>query len=292
MSDESPLKAAQEGVSILGEIIKAAGDNPNAKAAASNLGQTAVTLTKTINNALLPLAAINFAFERARVYFSGKFQQELLDRAAQIPEEMIVDPKPSIAGPVMQSLAFTHDEPDLKEMYLSLLGTSMDSRVCDQAHPAFIEIIRQLEAVEARVIRDIMLSPHPIPIAQVQVTSGPRNYYSTHEPSHYDFSVTYALHEDFLSAENRKSITKLPGLTDNLLRLGLIQITYDELITNLINYDWVLDHPEVSRLQKQQSKAGNRITRKKGILLPTKLGSRFATAVGLSGTVQHKRREA
>ena len=184
----------------------------------------------------------------------------------------------------MQSLAFTHDEPDLKEMYLCLLGTSMDSRICDQAHPAFVEIIRQLESVEAHVIRDIMKSPHPIPIAQVQVTTGPRNYYSTHEPSHYDFSVTYALHEGFLSSGSTNTRTKLPGLIDNLLRLGLVQITYDELITNLINYDWVLDHPEVSLLQKQQSKAGNRITRKKGILLPTKLGLRFATAVGLSRT--------
>ena len=279
MNDENSLKTVKEAASILGEIIKAAGDNPNVKAAASNLGQTALTLTKTINNALLPLAAINFAFERARVYFSGKFQQELLERAAQIPEEMIVDPKPSIAGPVMQSLAFTHDEPDLKEMYLCLLGTSMDSRICDQAHPAFVEIIRQLESVEAHVIRDIMKSPHPIPIAQVQVTTGPRNYYSTHEPSHYDFSVTYALHEGFLSSGSTNTRTKLPGLIDNLLRLGLVQITYDELITNLINYDWVLDHPEVSLLQKQQSKAGNRITRKKGILLPTKLGLRFATLI-------------
>lgn len=68
MSDENPLKTVKEAASILGEIIKAAGDNPNVKAAATNLGQTALTLTKTINNALLPLAAINFAFERERLF--------------------------------------------------------------------------------------------------------------------------------------------------------------------------------------------------------------------------------
>lgn len=57
MSEDESLRTAKAGVSIVTEIIKAAGEHPNVKEAAGNLGQTAVTLTKTINNALLPLAA-------------------------------------------------------------------------------------------------------------------------------------------------------------------------------------------------------------------------------------------
>jgi len=73
MSGDESLRTAKAGVSIVTEIIKAAGEHPNVKEAAGNLGQTAVTLTKTINNALLPLAAINFAFDKARNYFAGRF---------------------------------------------------------------------------------------------------------------------------------------------------------------------------------------------------------------------------
>ncbi len=52
MLDDDPIKVAKESVSLVAEIMKVAGDNPQVKEAASNLGQTAVTLTKTINNVL------------------------------------------------------------------------------------------------------------------------------------------------------------------------------------------------------------------------------------------------
>ena len=51
------MKHAEQGVALVGEILKAAGDNPNAKEAGNNLGKSALTITETINNALLPLAA-------------------------------------------------------------------------------------------------------------------------------------------------------------------------------------------------------------------------------------------
>ena len=117
MSNDDPIKVAKDGVSLVAEVIKAAGDNPQVKEAAGNLGQTAVTLTKTINNVLVPLAAINFAFDKARTYFSGKFQQDIAEKTQAIPPEHVVEPKASIAGPTLQGLAFTHEEPSLKEMY-------------------------------------------------------------------------------------------------------------------------------------------------------------------------------
>lgn len=117
MAEEDSMKTAKDGIVVLGEIIKAAGDSPQAKEAANNLGQTAVTLTKTINNVLLPLAAVNFAFDKARSYFNGRFQQDLGEKTAKIPSENVVEPKASIAGPALQGLAFTHEEPSLKDMF-------------------------------------------------------------------------------------------------------------------------------------------------------------------------------
>jgi hypothetical protein len=58
-------------------------------------------LPKAINNALLPLAAINFAFDKARAYFAEKFRQDLSEKAAAIPPEQIVEPRASIAGPAL-----------------------------------------------------------------------------------------------------------------------------------------------------------------------------------------------
>src|SRR4051812_17388195 len=116
MSLEDGLKNAKDGIAVLGEVIKAAGDNPDVKAAGAQLGKTALTITKTINNALLPLAAVNFAFEKAKAYFAGPFQDDMAEKAASIPEEDIIEPKASIAGPALQGLAFAHEEANLKAL--------------------------------------------------------------------------------------------------------------------------------------------------------------------------------
>ena len=171
MTIDDSIKTATSGVALVGEIIKAAGDNPNVKEAGQNLGQTALTITKTINNALLPLAAVNFAFDKARVYFAEKFQQDISQKASAIPAEQIIEPKASIAGPALQGLAFAHEEANLKDMYLSLLATAMDGRVAAEAHPAFVEIIKQLNSEEANLIRGVLQSQSPMAIAEVWITT-------------------------------------------------------------------------------------------------------------------------
>lgn len=274
MTNEDPLKTAKDGVALVTEILKAAGDNPNVKEAASNLGQSAVTLTKTINNALLPLAAVNFAFDKARAYFNGKFQQDLSEKASKIPPEQIVEPKASIAGPTLQGLAFTHEEENIKNMYLNLLATAMDGRVSVTAHPAFVEIIKQLDAEDADLIRGALRVPAPIPIAQIrQTTVGEQGY---------EIIATNILNlrggpDQTVLIEN----PRLPALIDNWSRLGLVSVDYSQHLTDTASYDWVEQRPEMVRLRTERETEKIKITSQKGILIRTQLGHRFALAVGL-----------
>jgi hypothetical protein len=173
MSLEDGLKNAKTAMEVLGEVVKAAGEDPNVKAAGSELGQTALTITKTINNALLPLAAVNFAFEKARAYFSGAFQRDIGAKTASIPPAEIVEPKASIAGPALQGLAFAHEEPNLKEMYLNLIAGAMDRRSASKAHPAFVEIIRQLSAEDADHASHFLRLEGGMPIAEIRLGSHP-----------------------------------------------------------------------------------------------------------------------
>ncbi len=274
MSSEDPLSTAKSGVALVGEIIKAAGESPQVKEAAGNLGTTAVTLTKTINNALLPLAAINFAFDKARAYFSGKFQQDLSDRAAKIPPEAMVEPKASIAGPTLQGLAFTHEEPNLKNMYLNLLATSMDGRVSATAHPAFVEIIKQLDSEDADLMRGALRISTAIPIAQLRVTTvGEQGYHIV---------ATHLLNlrggpDQTLHIQN----PRLPAMIDNWSRLGLVEVDYNQHLTDPAAYEWVERRPEVIRLRHERETDKVKVTHQKGILIRTQLGERFASAVGL-----------
>lgn len=268
-----PLKVANEGVSLVAEVIKAAGDNPQAKEAAGNLGHTAVTLTKTINNVLVPLAAINFAFDKAKAYFSGKFQQEIAEKAESIPLEHIVEPKASIAGPTLQGLAFTHEEPNLKEMYLNLLATAMDGRAASATHPAFVEIIKQLDSEDARLVRSVLQSPGPIPIVQIhRKLKGGTEY--------------HVLAQHLLNLTNNTSKApiedpQLPAMIDNWIRLGLVEVAYDKHLTDLTSYAWVDQRPEFLRQTQTSQPDGAKVEYQKGFMQRTELGKRFAKAVGL-----------
>jgi len=220
MPDHESLQTAKQGLSPVTEIIKAAGDNPQVKEAAGNLGQTAVTLTKTINNILVPLAAINFAFDKARAYFSGQFQEDIAEKAAAIPAEYVVEPKASIAGPTLQGLAFTHEEPNFKEMYLNLLATALDGRGASVAHPAFVEIIKQLDSEDARLIRYALQSPTAIPVVQIH-------------RKHKDSGSFNVLVRHLLSLTNSTTGAAVedPGIAamvDNWVRLGLVEVAYDK----------------------------------------------------------------
>lgn len=274
MPDQDPLKSAKDGVSLVTEIIKAAGDNPQVKEAATNLGQTAVTLTKTINNVLVPLAAINFAFDKARTYFSGKFQQELAEKAATIPPEQLVEPKASVAGPTLQGLAFTHEEPNLKEMYLNLLATAMDGRKASIAHPAFVEIIKQLDSEDARLVRGALQSESAIPI--VQIHRKPMNNKG------YNVLVQHLLNLTNSATGAPVEDAGLPALIDNWIRLGLVHVAYDKFLSDPQHYSWVEQRPEFLRLSQASQPDEAKVEFQKGIMSRTELGKRFGQSIGLT----------
>ena len=273
MPDDDPLKVAKDSISLVAEVLKAAGDNPQVKEAAGNLGQTAVTLTRTINNVLVPLAAINFAFDKARAYFSGNFQQDIAAKAQAIPPEHIVEPKASIAGPTLQGLAFTHEEPNPKEMYLNLLATSMDGRSASLAHPAFVEIIKQFDSEDARLVRGALQSPNAIPIVQI--------HHKLKDGSGYNLLVQHLLNLHNLNTGVPIEDPHLPAMIGNWIRLGLVDVAYDKHLTDLGQYSWVALRPEFLRLSEALPPDQGKVEYEKGIMQRTELGKRFALAIGL-----------
>jgi hypothetical protein len=273
MPDNDNFKIAKDGIALVGEIIKAAGDNPNVKEAGNNLGQTAVVLTNLVNNILMPIAMINFACEKARRYFQGKFQQDLSDKVAKIPEEDIVEPKASIAGPALQGLAFTHEEQNLKDMYLNLLATAMDGRVATTAHPAFVEIIKQLDGEDAALVSHILQSSEAFPIVQIhRITEGQEGHktIATHVMGLIDAQEGNPVENPYLAA-----------MVDNWIRLGLVAVHYNQWLVGQEAYDWVETRPEYIKIREQHENEKVKLAYQKGTIIRTQFGQRFAAAVGL-----------
>ncbi len=273
MTIDDSIKTARNGVALVGEILKAAGENPNVIEAGQNLGQTALTITKTINNALLPLAAVNFAFDKARAYFSGRFQQDISAKTSTIPLEQVVEPKASIAGPALQGLAFTHEEPNLREMYLSLLATAMDGRVAADAHPAFVEVIRQLSSEDAQLIQGALQSVAAIAIVEIRLNTVGQQGYRT--------LARHVLNLTNSTTNAPVENPQLAAMVDNWVRLGLVNVDYMTKITDLAAYEWVEQRPEVIRFRQTYENETQKLDFANGILIRTAFGAQFARAVSL-----------
>lgn len=266
------MKVVKESISLVGDIIQAAGQNENVKVAGENLGKAAVTISETVNNALLPLAALNFGIKKAREYFSDKFGQEMAERLATVPPAEIVDPKTSVAGPALQGLAFTHEDPDLKEMYLRLLATAMDRRVAMHAHPAFVEVIKQLTAEEAHILRLLMAAPDQlVPIVQIVL----RTVGTPLE----QLLMSHLL--DLRDEGGAKEFPEAPAMVDNFIRLGLIEVSYDRELPKDESYEWATNRPEVERLREEHGAADRAVSINRGCVRSTRFGHQFARAVGL-----------
>ncbi|MFG0396392.1 DUF4393 domain-containing protein [Pseudomonas sp. zbq_4] len=273
MIDKADVEVAETATVAVGELIKAAGDTPEAKKAAQNIGRAAVTLTAAINNCLLPIAAVNFGFEKAKQYFGRKFQEDIAEATKDVPLESLIEPKPSLAGPALQALAFSHDELDLKDLYIKLLATSMDNRCASRAHPAFVEMLRQLTAKEARALQDI-LQASQIEICRVDLVSTTEGMGRRTLQSHVMNAVDSDTH---LPVED----DELAAMVDNWVRLGLITVNYDRWALGEQAYDWMETRPEILKYRAMITSSDRRIEPAKGLVLRTALGAQFAEATGI-----------
>ncbi|MBA3252980.1 MAG: DUF4393 domain-containing protein [Burkholderiaceae bacterium] len=199
---------------------------------------------------------------------SGSFRE-----GCRYSPEHIVEPKASIAGPTLQGLAFTHEEPNLKDMYLNLPATAMDGRVSSNAHPAFVEIIKQLDSDDARLVREALQSPTPIPIVQI--------HRKLKDDKGFNVLLRHLLDLRDTQANKPTEDPRLPAMIDNWIRLGLVEVAYDKHLADATRYSWVEERPEFLRFSQDLNSATEKIEFQRGIIHRTELGKQFSSAIGL-----------
>lgn len=207
-------------------------------------------------------------FGVANEYFEGDFNQDLAEKLENVPEENIVTPKASIAAPAMQGLAFSLDEPELKELYLKLLASASDNRVRQEVHPAFVEIVRQLSAEETPYLSRL-LEAGSLPCIRITSVFKEETGKSGWAPV-LDHVI-----------QTTEEVPRLATYVDNWVRLGLAEVQYMVAFTNRELYGWVDSHPAVQRLREKNTNPEREIDWDLGSLRATALGSQFAQAVGI-----------
>lgn len=128
-----------EAKAIIPEVYK-----DLAKPAVSEIGSVAGRTAKAL---LAPIRGLLWGWEQIeRVVEEG-----VKKKFEKIPEERRKSPDPEIAVPLIQALGYTAQNETLREMYINLLANSMDIDKEKVVHPSFVEIIKQMNSLDAKV---------------------------------------------------------------------------------------------------------------------------------------------
>jgi hypothetical protein len=140
---ESSKEIINEAKALTPEVYK-----DIAKPVLQEVGSVAGRTAKAL---LAPVRGLLWGWERIEEFV----ESEVKKRLDKIPEEKRKSPEPEIAVPLLQALTYTAQNETLRDMYINLLANSMNSDKNNIVHPSFVEIIKQMNSLDAKVFDEL-----------------------------------------------------------------------------------------------------------------------------------------
>lgn len=217
-----PNERAKDAADAVRGLAEAVGVPELVKPAAAEVGET---LRRCVRVALAPIRATVWGAEQLEEFIFSTVTEKL----EGVDPNNISTPPLTVAGPVIEALRFAHEDEALRDMYATLLATSMDSSTVGKAHPSFVEVIRQMTPDEARLLTN-MATVTDRPFITIRRGVKDKMAFGT-----WDLEWPLAT-----------KYTELPGLArpelmqtylKNLERLGLIDLVTDATLSEEGHYD-------------------------------------------------------
>ncbi|MFJ3386827.1 DUF4393 domain-containing protein [Lysinibacillus sp. NPDC086135] len=225
MDNPNKIKETIEAATALAESVPIYQDL--LQPATQEIGKGLHTVSKLIHVALAPVSALIWGYEKIADYLQTTLEEKLKD----VSPDDIITPDISIAGPTIESMRFAGDKEELRDMFTNLLASAMNSRTSDGAHPSYVEIIRQLNTDEAKILKYIKGQHFPT----LHVVA---NHGSSHSPVMENFSDV-SFRADCTNPE------KIHSYLENLNRLGLIKLYSNGSLTDVNVYSEIENHSVV-----------------------------------------------
>lgn len=217
------------------------------------LGKAGATVVGLFNNTIGGAIEIYNTWARTKI---ENVKQNIQNNMLKIPPEKLITPPINIIGPAMEGLKYNLDENELKQMFENLISNSCNSDYSNIVHPRFAEIIKQLSKDDALLLKELSYKPcSAYPVANVinKTTSG----FTTLFPNFY--------------VSNSLDIKKVPAILNNLQTLGILEISYENFLTNDTLYD-----PITNSMFYQELAINNpQISYQKGLFALTIFGRNF-----------------
>jgi len=245
--DENSEGAVKETIKAVTDLVKEVPVYEDAiQPVAKETGKALETVGKAVNAALIPVKGLVWGVEKIEKFVKTKVTGKLKN----VPEENIQSPDPSVAGPALESLRYTGHKETLSDLYASLLATSMDSNTAKNAHPGFVEIIRNMSSDEAKIIKYLIAYDTGQPVINIRKKI----------PS-LGGGITLHKYVSFIGKNSGcENLDLTPSYYDNLIRLGLINIPSGkelkakDIYKPLLTDAWVVQiRKEIDELEDSES---------------------------------------
>lgn len=140
---------------------------------------------------------------------SVKETAKLLEKKLEkIPDEEIVTPPNYVFVPALQAISVSIDNEVLRDMYANLLAKSVYAKTSAQAHPAYVDIIRQMDPIDAIIFKKIVNNQNSLPTKEFCVIDRKNNL---------TIQNNY-----FLTNIDTYDVSVVSASLGNLIRLGLV----------------------------------------------------------------------
>lgn len=147
------------------------------------------------------------------------YKQLIERKLSMIDINNLQEPKVSIVGPAIEASKYYFEEKQYREMFSNLIASASDKSKCQDVHSSFTEIIKQLEPNDAVWLSSISHALEGItPLLKIDMVSSIGSH---------SIDKNFSALDDSMDSHKRNAFS-----IDNLLRLNLISVTYDEEILN------------------------------------------------------------
>lgn len=166
-----------------------------------------------------------------------KLKNDILSEVVQIPPENIQNPSLKILGPALEASKYYIEEEELRNMFSKIISSSFDNRKNGIIHSSFVEVIKQLDILDAQILQFLNKNNYSKFAASPAMKMFLRDEQGTKTP----YPLIFLAKELFDWQRNAAAII-------NLERLGIISIKNNQWLTDETQYYFIEQHPIVIQL--------------------------------------------
>lgn len=266
MSNDEDKDKVSDAINAAANLVKAVPIYEDAiQPLAKETGKALGTVGKAVNVALFPVKGLVWGYEQIEEWVATKVAKNLKD----VPVENIIEPDLSIAGPTIESLKFSGHKEEISDMFAKLLSSSMNSKTSDSVHQSYVEIVRNLNSDEAKLLK-VIVNKINIPFLNLSV----KEVNAENKPTGgQKLVVRYFTTE--IRSSGCQNLTRGATYLDNLKRLGLIEDIRGRYIVNNELYEAIKKEEITKAYIDTITSSGDEIVFDKGMLSITDYGKGF-----------------